>query len=133
MAISPPDAILACLPTADHLASGTSHFGTEIRACASILSIATSKSLILLDELGRGTSAHEAFGIAYAISEHLLHTRPLSPAVFLATHNQNLVTLLDGFPDVVVRHLAVQVERNHVGKTVHLHFPHVVQLEEPPT
>lgn len=131
--ICPPDAILTCLPAPDDHESGLSHFGAEMRACASIAGGATNKSLVLLDEVGRGTSPHEAFGIVYALAEYLLtRVRPSCPAVFLATHDKQLVTVLDGSADVIVRHLAVQLEVDPSSSTKKIHFPHRILLGDAP-
>ncbi|KAG8975102.1 MutS protein msh4 [Tulasnella sp. 427] len=77
-------------------------------ASAMILSLATDKSLILIDELGRGTSPEEGIGISHAIAEELIHRKVVDAFVLFATHYQDLSTTLSRYPSVINLHLAVQ-------------------------
>lgn len=71
--------------------------------------LATPDSLVLIDELGRGTSPNEGIGISHAIAEHLIK---LKAYVFFATHFNELVTTLSRQPSVVNLHLSVQKTRH---------------------
>lgn len=85
-----------------------STFANEMAASAMILGIATPNSLILIDELGRGTPPRDGVGISHAIAEELIR---LKSYVFFATHFNELTTTLSRQPSVVNLHLAVQKTR----------------------
>ncbi|ORX92867.1 hypothetical protein K493DRAFT_224545, partial [Basidiobolus meristosporus CBS 931.73] len=83
-----------------------SSFMSEMTEMNYIIRNVTDHSLVIIDELGRGTSTYDGLGISYAISESLLST---SAFVFFATHFQELAIGLDIYPNVVNLNLAVQV------------------------
>lgn len=99
-------AVLTRLANDDDMESNLSTFAAEMKSAASILSLASPSALVLIDELGRGTSPREGLGIAHAISESLAQTRAVT---FFATHFEDLCETLDGFPNVVSQHLRVDV------------------------
>lgn len=87
------DQIFTRIGAADDLAHGRSTFMVEMTETANILNNATSQSLILMDEIGRGTSTYDGLALAYAIVHHLLHqTHALT---LFATHYFELTSLTD--------------------------------------
>ncbi|KIO30888.1 hypothetical protein M407DRAFT_221987 [Tulasnella calospora MUT 4182] len=104
------DALLSRLSNDDDPERSLSTFSNEMAATAMILrmysgSLATDKSLVIIDELGRGTSPQEGIGISHAIAEELIHRKAF---VLFSTHYQDLSTTLSRYPSVVNLHLAVQ-------------------------
>ncbi|KAF8736092.1 hypothetical protein AX14_000888 [Amanita brunnescens Koide BX004] len=106
------DALLTRLSNDDDLEKSLSTFASEMASSAMILSLATPRSLVLIDELGRGTSPIEGLGICHAIAEGLI---ALKSFVFFATHFPDLATTLARKPNVINLHLAVQ--RSNKSKT----------------
>ncbi|KAJ3907340.1 muts domain V-domain-containing protein [Lentinula edodes] len=102
------DALLTRLSNDDDLEKNLSTFASEMVTSAMILGLATERSLILVDELGRGTSPREGIGISHAIAEGLIEQKCF---VFFATHFAELSTTLSRQPSVVNLHLAVQRTR----------------------
>jgi len=102
------DALLTRLSNDDDIEKSLSTFANEMASSAMILGIATSNSLILVDEVGRGTSPREGLGISHALAEELIK---LKSYVFFATHFNQLTTTLSRQPSVVNLHLAVQKAR----------------------
>ncbi|KAL6301010.1 muts domain V-domain-containing protein [Sparassis latifolia] len=102
------DALLTRLSNDDDMEKSLSTFANEMASSAMILGIATPNSLILIDEVGRGTSPREGVGISHAIAESLIQ---LKSYVFFATHFNELVTTLSRQPSVVNLHLSVQKTR----------------------
>lgn len=84
----------------------SSTFSTEMRCIACILSLASPNSLILLDELGRGTSPLEGLGIAHAVSEVLCQGQA---TIFFATHYHKLRNTLKAYPQIAQKQLKVDV------------------------
>jgi len=101
------DRILTRVGAQDNLARGQSTFLVEMVETASILHHATPKSLILLDEVGRGTSTFDGLAIAWAVTEEL-HERGQGAKVIFATHYHELTALADRLPRVRNFHVAVK-------------------------
>ncbi len=100
------DRVFARAGASDNLVGGESTFMVEMRETAHILTHATSRSLVVLDEIGRGTSTFDGISIAWAVAEHL-HESPIHPRTLFATHYHELTALAAELPRV--RNLSVAV------------------------
>ncbi len=106
------DRVFARVGASDMLSSGISTFMMEMLEVAAILERATSHSLIILDEMGRGTSTFDGVSIAWAVAEEL--ARRVRAKTLFATHYQELTRLAEEIPNVVNLHVLVK----EVGKDV---------------
>jgi len=95
--ISLTDKIFTRVGASDNLSGGESTFMVEMNETASIINNITDRSLILLDEIGRGTSTYDGISIAWSIAEHL-HQSPHQPKTLFATHYHELNELEEKFP-----------------------------------
>ena len=111
------DALFTRVGASDNLAAGESTFLVEMNETAAILNNATDRSLILLDEVGRGTSTFDGLSIAWAIVEHLHETPAVAARTLFATHYHELNALADRLARV--RSYRVQVQE-HDGRVVFL-------------
>jgi len=100
------DRVFTRVGAADNLARGDSTFMVEMRETASILAKASRRSLVVLDEVGRGTSTFDGVSIAWAVAEHLHDA--IGARTLFATHYHELVALADGRPRVRNVHVAVR-------------------------
>ncbi|HKB90824.1 MAG TPA: DNA mismatch repair protein MutS [Opitutaceae bacterium] len=87
------DRIFSRVGASDDLARGNSTFMVEMNETANILNNATDRSLIILDEIGRGTSTYDGLSIAWAVVEHLHRSPDRGPRTLFATHYQELTQL----------------------------------------
>ncbi len=111
------DAIFTRVGASDNLAAGESTFLVEMNETANILNNATPRSLILLDEVGRGTSTFDGLSIAWAIVEHLHENSEVAARTLFATHYHELNALADRLERV--KSFRVQVQE-HDGRVIFL-------------
>jgi DNA mismatch repair protein MutS len=102
------DRIFARVGASDNIARGQSTFMVEMQETASILNAATSRSLVVLDEIGRGTSTFDGLSIAWAVAEYLATNPRMRPKTLFATHYHELTDLADATPGVVNFHVAAR-------------------------
>lgn len=102
------DKIFSRIGASDDLARGQSTFMVEMAETAHILKNATSKSLVLLDEIGRGTSTYDGISIAWAVAEYLLTTLKRQAKTLFATHYWELTKLSASFPNAANFQTAIQ-------------------------
>lgn len=94
------DRIFTRVGASDDLASGQSTFMVEMTEVANILRNATASSLLILDEIGRGTSTFDGLSIAWAVVEHICNTKLLGAKTLFATHYHELTELEGTLPGV---------------------------------
>jgi DNA mismatch repair protein MutS len=111
------DKIFTRVGASDNLAAGESTFLVEMNETANILNNATPRSLILLDEVGRGTSTFDGLSIAWAVVEYLHEKAEVAARTLFATHYHELNALADRLPRV--RNARVQVQE-HDGRVIFL-------------
>ena len=111
------DRIFTRVGASDNISSGESTFMVEMNETAAILNNLTSRSLVLLDEIGRGTSTYDGVSIAWAIAEHLHESKDLRPLTLFATHYHELNDMSQRFSRIVNVNVSVK-EMN--GKIVFL-------------
>jgi DNA mismatch repair protein MutS len=111
------DKIFTRVGASDNLAAGESTFLVEMNEAANILNNATEHSLILLDEVGRGTSTFDGLSIAWALAEYLHNHVPVAAKTLFATHYHELNALESMYERII--NYNVQV-REHEGKVVFL-------------
>ena len=102
------DRIFTRVGASDNLARGESTFLVEMNEAANILNNATPESLVLLDEIGRGTSTFDGLSIAWAMTEYLHDAEQLRPRTLFATHYHELTELEDLLPRVKNYSVAVR-------------------------
>jgi DNA mismatch repair protein MutS len=105
------DRIFTRVGASDNLAAGQSTFMVEMVESAHILNSATSRSLILLDEIGRGTSTYDGLSIAWAIAEHIQDRRHLGARTLFATHYHEM-TQLEGLREGIRNYCVAVQERD---------------------
>ena len=102
------DRIFTRIGASDDLASGQSTFMVEMAEMASILKYATSKSLLILDEIGRGTSTYDGMAIARAVLEYAANPKQLGAKTLFATHYHELSVIEDQLPGIKNYNIAVK-------------------------
>jgi DNA mismatch repair protein MutS len=102
------DRIFARVGASDNIARGQSTFMVEMQETASILHLATSRSLVVLDEIGRGTATFDGLSIAWAVAEYLATNARARPKTLFATHYHELTDLADALPGIVNYHVSAR-------------------------
>lgn len=108
------DKIFTRVGASDNLSQGESTFMVEMNETASILHNISTRSLVLLDEIGRGTSTYDGISIAWAIAEYL-HEHPQSrPRTLFATHYHELNEMSSSFPRIANYNIAIRESGNEI-------------------
>ena len=130
------DRIFTRIGASDELHRGQSTFMVEMIETANILNHATDRSLLILDEIGRGTSTYDGLAIAWAVVEHVHNHPPLRAKTLFATHYHELTDLAGRLPQVINYHVAVDDSGDDVvflrrilpGKADRSYGVHVAQM-----
>ena len=136
------DRIFTRVGASDDLASGQSTFMVEMNEMAHILLNATPRSLIVLDEIGRGTSTFDGLSIAWAVVEYLVDAKKIGAKTLFATHYHELSELEGNLPGVVNYRISVKehgenviflrkIERGGADKSFGIHVAHLAGLPRP--
>ncbi len=107
------DKIFTRVGASDNISMGESTFMVEMNETASILNNISERSLVLLDEIGRGTSTYDGISIAWAISEYL-HEHPYKPKTLFATHYHELNEMTQTFERIKNYNVAVRELKDNV-------------------
>ena len=134
------DKIFTRVGASDNLSVGESTFMVEMTETANILNNISRQSLILLDEIGRGTSTYDGVSIAWAITEYL-HGHPARPKTLFATHYHELNEIATNHPRIKNFHVSIREVQNKViflrkmipGGSEHSFGIHVAQMAGIPT
>mgnify|MGYP003520564493 FL=1 len=110
------DKIFTRVGASDNISSGESTFMVEMNEAANILNNISERSLILLDEIGRGTSTYDGVSIAWSIAEYL-HQHPTQPKTLFATHYHELNEMTVNFERIKNFHVSIQ---EHKGSIIFL-------------
>ena len=108
------DRIFTRVGASDRLSRGESTFMVEMRETAEILRLASRRSLIILDEIGRGTSTFDGLSIAWAVAEYLHDTPGLEARTLFATHYHELIELGQARPHIANAHFEVREWKDEV-------------------
>lgn len=108
------DRVFSRIGASDDLASGRSTFMVEMTETAQILNQTTSRSLVILDEIGRGTSTYDGISIAWSVAEYLLTTPGKLCKTLFATHYWELTKLEEHIPGALNYHVAVHESEDHI-------------------
>lgn len=107
------DRIFTRVGATDNISAGESTFMVEMNESANILNNITDRSLILLDEIGRGTSTYDGISIAWAIAEYL-HQHPTQPKTLFATHYHELNEMQINFERIKNFHVSIQENKDNI-------------------
>lgn len=134
------DKIFTRVGASDNISAGESTFMVEMNEAASILNNISDRSLILLDEIGRGTSTYDGVSIAWAIAEYL-HQHPARPKTLFATHYHELNEMTLNFERISNFHVSIQENKGNIiflrklvkGGSEHSFGIHVAKLAGMPS
>lgn len=107
------DKIFTRVGASDNISQGESTFMVEMNEAASILNNLSERSLILLDEIGRGTSTYDGVSIAWAIAEYL-HSHPSAPLTLFATHYHELNQMSEDFVRIKNYHVSTEESKGNI-------------------
>lgn len=107
------DAVFTRMGAFDNMLAGESTFMVELSETADILKQATPRSLVILDELGRGTSTHDGVAIAQAVLDYML--RSVKSLTLFITHYQHLASMARSFPDHELRNVHMRFTESGSG------------------
>ncbi|WP_052910882.1 DNA mismatch repair protein MutS [Riemerella anatipestifer] len=107
------DKIFTRVGATDNLSAGESTFMVEMNEAANILNNISDRSLILLDEIGRGTSTYDGVSIAWAIAEYL-HQHPTKPKTLFATHYHELNEMTNNFERIKNFHISIKEHKGNI-------------------
>lgn len=105
--------IFSRIGASDSISEGLSTFMVEMKETAEIVRSSDAKSLIIMDEIGRGTSTYDGLSLAQAILEYLVAEK--KPYLFFATHYQELTTLPEMWPQIRNAHMSVQEKKGEIA------------------
>jgi len=108
------DRVFARVGASDNIARGQSTFMVEMQETANILHAATARSLVILDEIGRGTATFDGLSLAWAVAEYLASNAKARPKTVFATHYHELTDLADALPGVANFHVIVREWRDEI-------------------
>lgn len=124
------DAVMCRVGATDHMSQGVSTFMVEMLESAAILSTATSESLVIVDELGRGTSTYDGFGLAWAIAEHL--SVVVRCQTLFSTHFHEMTDMEQSIPTVQNMHFGAILRTNTTSEEEQLSLTFTYKLEPGP-
>lgn len=107
------DMLFTRVGASDNISMGESTFMVEMNETASILNNISERSLVLLDEIGRGTSTYDGISIAWAISEYL-HEHPARPKTLFATHYHELNEMTETFDRIKNFNVSIKETKDNV-------------------
>ncbi|KAL4934048.1 mismatch repair protein MSH3 [Aspergillus undulatus] len=107
------DAVFTRMGAFDNMLAGESTFMVELSETADILKQATPRSLVILDELGRGTSTHDGVAIAQAVLDYMV--RSIRSLTLFITHYQHLAAMVHSFPDNELRNVHMRFSESDTG------------------
>lgn len=130
------DKVFTRVGASDNLSAGESTFMVEMNETASIMNNLSARSLILLDEIGRGTSTYDGISIAWSLAEYLHNNPTARPRTLFATHYHELNELAEKYPRVKNFHVSIKEAGNKViflrklveGGTEHSFGIHVAKM-----
>ncbi len=102
------DKVFTRVGASDNISSGESTFMVEMNETSSILNNVSDRSLVLLDEIGRGTSTYDGISIAWAITEYLHNNKKARPKVLFATHYHELIEMEGRYERIRNYHVSVK-------------------------